>query len=64
MLKQNDMDGVMPLAERSLELTGKTYPLEHPLVLDRTLRLASALAHSTRTEAKRRCDQVVGIMCG
>jgi serine/threonine-protein kinase len=61
-------DEAVALAGRSLELTGKTYPPGHPLVAERTLRLARALARSTgveaRAEALRRCDQVVDITRG
>ncbi|HEX6612990.1 MAG TPA: serine/threonine-protein kinase [Rhodanobacteraceae bacterium] len=48
------------LARRSLALTGKTYPPTHPLVADRTMRLAKALGASDlaawRKEAVQVCD--------
>jgi serine/threonine-protein kinase len=58
-------DEAIVLAERSFELTGKTYSSEHPLVAERLLRLASALALSAgadaRVRAVDRCDQALGI---
>lgn len=58
-------DEAIALARRSLVLTGKTYPSMHVRMAERTLRLATALAHApgaeARVEAARRCDEAVNL---